>query len=71
MLHLTKRIQNARYGVVEAKAGGGCTTPAIGQAAARWYLVQCTAGQTRRCQMPYVEGNSQYARFFYSTAAAG
>ncbi|ELM3722250.1 malate dehydrogenase [Edwardsiella piscicida] len=63
---LTKRIQNAGTEVVEAKAGGGSATLAMGQAAARFALslVRAMQGDENVVECGYVESDGEYARFF-------
>ncbi len=63
---LTKRIQNAGTEVVEAKAGGGSATLAMGQAAARFALslVRAMQGDENVVECGYVESEGEYARFF-------
>ncbi|MGK2946315.1 MAG: malate dehydrogenase [Candidatus Malihini olakiniferum] len=64
--YLTKRIQNAGNEVVEAKTGGGSAALSMGQAAARFglSLAHALQGDTGVVECAYVEGGSEYARFF-------
>lgn len=63
---LTQRIQNAGTEVVEAKAGGGSATLAMGQAAAQFALslVKALKGESDVVEYAYAEGDGEYARFF-------
>jgi len=66
VLELTKHIRNAGTEVVEAKAGGGSATLAMGQAAARFVLslIRAQQGVNNVIECAYVEDDGQYTRFF-------
>ena len=66
VLTLTTHIRNAGTEVVEAKAGGGSATLAMGQAAARFTLslVRALRGESNVIECAYTEDDGQYTRFF-------
>ena len=70
---LTKRIQNAGTEVVEAKAGGGSATLAMGYAGARFCLslVRALNGEDNVVECTYVEGSGEKARFFAQPVLLG
>lgn len=63
---LTRRIRNAGTEVVEAKAGAGSATLAMGYAAARFTLslVWALQGQQGIIECAYVESETDFSRFF-------
>lgn len=63
---LTRRIRNAGTEIVEAKAGVGSATLAMGYAAARFTLslVRALQGQQGIIECAYVESESAFSRFF-------
>ncbi|CAJ0994687.1 Malate dehydrogenase [Sodalis praecaptivus] len=63
---LTRRIRNAGTEVVEAKAGAGSATLAMGYAAARFTLslVRALQGLRGIIECAYVESESAFSRFF-------
>ncbi|CAK9883671.1 MAG: Malate dehydrogenase [Candidatus Erwinia impunctatus] len=73
VIALTHRIQNAGTEVVEAKAGGGSATLAMGEAAARFglSLVRALQGDEPVLEYAYVEGDGTYARFFSQPVMVG
>ena len=70
---LTDQVQNAGTRVVEAKAGAGSATLSMGQAAARFCLslLRALNGEQGIVECAYVEGGSQYARFFAQPVELG
>ncbi|MDM2935029.1 malate dehydrogenase [Citrobacter sp. Cu233] len=70
---LTDLVQNAGTRVVEAKAGAGSATLSMGQAAARFCLslLRALNGEQGIVECAYVEGGSQYARFFAQPVELG
>lgn len=63
---LTRRIRNAGTEIVEAKAGVGSATLAMGYAAARFTLslVRALQGRQGIIECAYVESESAFSRFF-------
>lgn len=63
---LTRRVRNAGTEVVEAKAGAGSATLAMGYAAARFTLslVRALQGQQGIIECAYVESETDFSRFF-------
>ena len=73
VLSLTKRVQNAGTEVVEAKAGGGSATLSMAEAGCEFALslVNGLMGKEDEVVCAYVEGNTEYARFFSQPVKLG
>ncbi|WP_409421086.1 malate dehydrogenase [Pseudaeromonas sp. ZJS20] len=63
---ITEHVQNAGTEVVHAKAGGGSATLSMAMAGYRFTqaLVRAMEGEPNVVEYAYVEGNTDYARFF-------
>lgn len=63
---ITAHVQNAGTEVVHAKAGGGSATLSMAMAGFRFTqsLVRALSGEPGIVEYAYVEGNTDYARFF-------
>jgi malate dehydrogenase len=72
VLSLTQRVQNAGTEVVEAKAGGGSATLSMAEAGCEFALSLVNGLMGKEDVLcAYVEGNTEYARFFSQPVRLG